>query len=88
MDSAVSREHWAKARQLPAWHPAQPLDPQIGHGALPCSCLVVLSQVALPYMQAKLESIYNRHRRQARMPLTLRITQRSSEVEPDINQVP
>ncbi|KAL0056265.1 hypothetical protein WJX82_009363 [Trebouxia sp. C0006] len=48
----------------------------------------LLFLVVLPYMQAKLESIYNRRRRQTRSPLALRITQRSSEVEPDADQQP
>ncbi|KAA6419431.1 MAG: Peroxisome biogenesis 12 [Trebouxia sp. A1-2] len=48
----------------------------------------LLFLVVLPYMQAKLESVYNRRRRQTRSPLALRITQRSSEVEPDADQQP
>ena len=38
-------------------------------------------------MQNKLESIYNRRRRQSRSPLALHIMQRSSDVEPDADQV-
>ena len=51
------------------------------------TCLLTI-QVVLPYMQAKLESLYNRHRRQARAPLGLRMLPRPSEIESAADQVP
>lgn len=46
----------------------------------------LLFLVVLPYMQAKLESLYNRHRRQARAPLGLRMLPRPSEIESAADQ--
>lgn len=45
------------------------------------------AQVALPYMQSKLENMYNRHRRQARAPSALRVMQRPHDIEPAADQV-
>lgn len=49
--------------------------------------MLLTMQVVLPYMQSKLESIYNKHRRQARAPLGLRVMQRPSDVEMAADQV-